>query len=292
MISLRNTTSLYKYKSSDKNKIICEDKNIKLVDSIININGENNIIFLGKGIILKNSTINIEGNNNIIYLSESNRDYYLNIAIYNNSVFYSGKNNYFNNILNISISERTSVVLGDGCLFSFGIWLRTSDPHLIYDRKTGKRINLSKNIYIGDHVWVGQNVFLGKGSKIGSGSIIGANAVKSGIVYSNTICVGNPAKQIKENIFWKNDCVHAWSSEKTLKNMYSKKQHIYISNKKNDIFNTLDKGLVGSDVKTKYDFIIKELVNNTKKYRFSICKETSFIRFKRIIKKFLNLFHD
>lgn len=72
------------------------------------------------------------------------------------NTLYIGKNNYFNGKLNLILSERKHIVIGDDGLFSFGIWLRTADPHLIYSCETHERINPSKNILIGDHVWIGQ----------------------------------------------------------------------------------------------------------------------------------------
>ena len=71
-------------------------------------------------------------------------------------------------------------------MFSVGIWLRISDPHLIYDSFTHTRINPTKSIYIGDHVWVGQDVLILKDSYVGSGSILAARTVLSSkIVPSN-----------------------------------------------------------------------------------------------------------
>lgn len=292
MKTIKTTTSLYRYKTVDNNIIICDDKNIKLVSSQIIINGSNNIIFFGKSIVLENSIIKIDGNNNIIYLSENSKEYFLNISIYNNSVFYSGKNNYFNGVLNIIISEGTSVIIGDGCLFSFGSWLRTADPHLIYDGNTGRRLNMSKNIYIGDHVWVGQYVFLGKGTMIGSGSILGANSVKSGKVYSNTICAGNPAKELKRNIFWIDKCVHRWNKKTTLNYMNHKKQYIYTDKKRKNMYKMLDKILKTKDVNDKYVLIINKIVKNNDEYRFSLNRDTFKTKLKNKIKRVLDLFDD
>ena len=291
--TIKSTTSLFRYKSSDGNIIICEDKNIKLNNTTITINGKNNIVFLGKSIKLENCSIAINGNNNIIYLSENKYKYSLSLNMYNNSTFYSGKDNYFNGILKIIISEYSSVIIGDDCMFSFDIWIRTADPHLIYDGITKKRINLSKNIYVGDHVWVGQNAFLLKGSKLGSGCIIGASGVKSGIIYSNTICAGNPAKEIKENIFWKGDCVHRWTKKDTKKNLYYNESNYIFTNKNNkNIYKSLDKYLKKDNIQERYDFIISKIVNNKDRYRFSISKDPYKIKIKKKIKRFLDLFSD
>ena len=84
---------------------------------------------------------------------------------------------YFNDVVNVILSESKNVVVGNGCLFSIGNWLRVADPHLIYNADTMKRINFSKSIYIGDHVWIGQNSLVLKGTQIGSGSIVAAGSL-------------------------------------------------------------------------------------------------------------------
>ncbi|MGN0516425.1 acyltransferase, partial [Eubacterium sp.] len=57
-------------------------------------------------------------------------------------------------------------------------------------------------------------VMLLKGTQIGSGSIIGAGAVCAGKkVHSNTSFAGNPARLIRENVFFTNKCVHSWTEE-------------------------------------------------------------------------------
>jgi len=107
-----------------------------------------------------------------------------------------------NGKLNIVVSEQKNIFIGDGCLFSFDIWIRTGDAHLIYDSNLKSRINFSGSIYIGDHVWIGQHVFILKETKIGSGSVIGSMSIIPGkILESNASYAGNPVKKIKSNIF-------------------------------------------------------------------------------------------
>ena len=104
------------------------------------------------------------------------------------------------------------------CLFSFGVWFRTADPHLIYDAESHQRINFSKDIIVGDHVWIGQNALILKGTQIGSGSIIGAGSVAANkILQSNASFAGNPVRMIRNHIFWDGACVHKWTFTETEK---------------------------------------------------------------------------
>ncbi len=200
-----------------------------LVNSNINFKGKNNILYCGEGVKLVNSTLAFNGSDSIIYLSGSKREYRLNISINHNSACHMGKDNYMNGTLNIVLSEQRHCYIGSECLFSFGIWIRNADPHLIYSAETMERINPTKSVFIGDHVWVGQSAMILKGTRIQAGSILGAMGVAAGKeIPANTSWGGNPAKLLKENIFWDGACVHAWKEENTEKNqVYKDDRHIY-----------------------------------------------------------------
>lgn len=193
----------------------------KLTNSQININGKNNIFVCEENVNLWNSKIDFNGDNSVLYLSSNTFDYALNISINGNNVCFIGKNNYFNGMSTIVLSESKNVIIGEDCLFSYGISIRVADAHLIYHTKTKERLNFSKSIFIGDHVWLGQSAMILKGTRIGSGSIIGAGSVLSNkIVPSNTTFAGSPARLTKNDTFWVGYSVHPWDEFTTLK--YSK----------------------------------------------------------------------
>ncbi len=173
-----------------------------LDNSSIIFNGKNNILYCDEHIHLTNSILTFNGNNSVIYLCRNKHLYKLDVVTYNNSAFYVGQNNYFNGKLSAILSEQKHIFIGDDGLFSFGIWMRIADPHLIYHTDSKKRINPTKSIYLGDHVWIGQSAMILKGTQIHSGSIIGALSVVSGKeIPSNTSWAGNPSRKIAENIF-------------------------------------------------------------------------------------------
>ena len=189
-----------------------------LLKSNISFKGKNNILICEENVVLENSNISFNGHNSIVYLSRNKNKYYLGVSLYNNSVLYFDENCYINGKVNMVLSEEKHIIIGKDCLFSFGLWFRLADPHLIYDIETSERINYSKSIYIGDHVWLGQDAMILKGTQIGSGSVIGARSLVSGKkISSNTIWGGNPAKQIKSNIFYDSRCVHSYTTEETEK---------------------------------------------------------------------------
>ncbi len=223
---------------SDGNRFVGELP--QMVGSTVNFSGKNNVFFCEKGVRLANCVINFNADNSIVYLCENKNDYKLNISVYNNNVFYSGKNNYFNGVFNVILSEQKHFFMGNECLLSFGIWVRNADPHLIYDCESKKRINPTQSIYFGDHIWVGQSAMILKGTQVESGSIIGAMSVVSNKkIPANSSFAGNPAKKIREGIFWRDPCVHAWTDKKT-EDSETFREKTYIYKFKNSEFISFD----------------------------------------------------
>ncbi|MGL6197839.1 MAG: acyltransferase [Lachnospiraceae bacterium] len=194
----------------------------KLINTKIIFEGKGNILFFPKdGVTLKNSRLAFRGNNSVIFLSENYSIYLLNIDIFNNSIFYMGKNNYINNIITAIVAEQKNIIIGDDGLYSHSCCLQTSDAHTVYDCNTRERMNWSKSIYIGDHVWLGQHCLVLKGTKIGSGSIIGGMSVLSGkTIPSNCSFAGNPAKKLNNGIFFTKNCIYPYNDLEMKKNRF------------------------------------------------------------------------
>ena len=127
-----NITEKTQFDNVEENRIIHGDvENIEFEQSSISINGSNNIIVIEDGVKMKNCLLKINGESSIIYLSKSKHWYYLDITANNNTAVYFGKNCFINGRLVISTSERQNVFVGNSGLFSYGITMRTADPHLV-----------------------------------------------------------------------------------------------------------------------------------------------------------------
>ena len=213
----------------------------------------------------------------MIFFRSSTYPHSLKLLINNDQAFYMGINTTIskgdgNSPLSIEMSEQKNVFLGNDVMFSFGVWIRNSDPHLIYSTKDGKRINSSKSVFIGDHVWIGQNVLLLKGTHIASGSIIAANSVVAGKkISSNTVWAGNPARKTSEKVFWSRECVHNWTEIETekFKKMETDKYTFHHDPKIYIPFDEIDKQLSSRNTADeKLDYLIK-ISNFTAKNRFT-----------------------
>jgi len=108
----------------------------------------------------------------------------------------------------IALDNFTSIAIGNDCMFSYEVIMRSNDGHTIFDVDTGKNINSTRNIsqgqkiVIGNHVWVGARTLILYGARIGDGSIIGANSLVKKVIPNNCIAAGIPAKVIRKNIAW------------------------------------------------------------------------------------------
>jgi len=251
----------------------------KLRNAKIIFNGSNNVLYCeDPDIVIANCALTFNGDNSIIYLSKSRREYKVNIDMHHNSVVYIGKNNYFNGPLSMSTSEQKNIIIGDDCLFSFGCWIRTADPHLVYDTETRKRLNHSRSVLIGDHVWLGQNAMVLKGSRIGSGAIVGAGSIVTGkVLSSNASYGGSPARLIKNGVFFLGDSVHRYTDEHTKKTAtYDKDDWIYKHMPAHSLhYDHIEKKLSPLEtIESKIDFLKAMLSNEALKNRFFLDAES------------------
>jgi len=185
----------------------------KLRKNKIKISGNNNVIYVGKNSILRDCNIFIKGNNNTLYIGDD-------CVVNNTSIILNNEG------AEIKIGNKTPVAkaqivslepynieIGEDCMLSYDIEIRNTDSHKIYDKSTNKRINEGNSVKIGNHVWLGMRAVILKGVNIDDNSIVAGGSIVTKDVMSNTIVSGNPAKQIKENVYWTREEVMQYKIE-------------------------------------------------------------------------------
>lgn len=174
----------------------------------IYIKGNNNIIRIDDSIYaIKGMHIAIYGSNNTINIGKNfaTDGFRFSIEDDSNSIVI-GRNCHGGQKSEFAAIEGTSINVGDDCMLSANITVRTGDSHSIIDNETGKRINQSRHVTIGNHVWIGNTVIILKGTIIQSNSVVAGGSVVPGKTYPpNSIIGGNPAKILKSNINWLSD---------------------------------------------------------------------------------------
>lgn len=168
----------------------------------IKIKGRSNGIVLEDKVDCQNFSITIGGNFNSILIGEGCR-LIGKVAIKGVSQFLTvGKQTTFQSV-SLYIGENCSVSIGEDCMFSAKIEIRTTDSHSIYDIDSGKRLNKPSSVTIGNHVWLGKEVIISKGVKLGNNIVVGAKSfVNRSCLDENVILAGAPAKIVKTRVNW------------------------------------------------------------------------------------------
>lgn len=91
-----------------------------------------------------------------------------------------------------------SITIGDNTLISWGCTIIDRDYH-----KFNSDVENTRPITIGNSVWICCNATIMKGVTIGDGAVVASGAVVTKDVPPNSLVAGNPAKVIKEDIYWK-----------------------------------------------------------------------------------------
>ena len=201
-------------KTDKDNHVYIGHNNVEMINSEIAFYGTNNYLIVEDGVCLINSSLTFRGDGAIVYISKNRHQVKLSVQVWTNTVLFLDEDVHFTGPLRVAISEEKNVLIGKLCTFAVESTIRTSDAHLIYDCETLNRINPSKSVLIGERVWLGQGTTILKGTHIGSGSIIGTCSVVSNKKIGVNECWGgNPAKLIREGVFWSGVCTHNFTQE-------------------------------------------------------------------------------
>ena len=149
------------------------------------------------------STLNIYGN---IHLINKNIKIGSHVSIYPEVQFFGdgeimiGDNVTIGNGTIIYASKDGGVSIGNNTLISAQCYIIDSD----HGTKQGTLIKDQKavvdKVIIGNDVWISAGCKILKGSVINDGCVIGAMSLVKGVVPTNTIAFGIPAKPVKERV--------------------------------------------------------------------------------------------
>lgn len=104
---------------------------------------------------------------------------------------------------NTAIGDRSEihagqrVEIGAGCNIAWDVCILDRDYH-----KFNSPTEEIKPVKIGNNVWIGCNCIILKGTTIGDGAVIAAGSVVTKDVPAKTLVGGNPAKVLKEEVYW------------------------------------------------------------------------------------------
>lgn len=192
----------------------------------IEIHGDSNTIILDRTSIFSNVKLFVRGNNHKITLGDCK---FLGGVIWVESEgceITLGDDSTFEQVGLIAPEPFTKIIIGKDCMLSHNVTIRTSDSHPIYDMESDVRINMSMDVIVEDHVWIGAYSHVLKGVRLSEGSAIGLNTTVTKDVPKNSVAVGQPAKVVREGVYWKREPIREFGDElkiqQTLKRKYYK----------------------------------------------------------------------
>ncbi len=150
-----------------------------------------------------NIVIHFTGKNNLLKIGKNLSVNHLEIHFGNKGFCEIGNNTSI--VQAACMVSDAELKIGEDCMLSCGIVIRTHDDHHIFDLLTHQRLNVPRDVIIEDQVWVGYDVMLLAGAHVGNGSVVGAGAVTSSSFGEHVLIAGCPAKAVRENVCWSRD---------------------------------------------------------------------------------------
>jgi carbonic anhydrase/acetyltransferase-like protein (isoleucine patch superfamily) len=164
------------------------------------------IIYVGKNCTVK-GLIRVHAQGGVCVLEGDNgQPTFFNVTLWSrDNTVIIGRQTTSNGTHLVTMGQGASITIGNDCMFSTGVWLKTSDMHCIVDVVTQEVLNKDGNvghIVLGKHVWVGQDALVVLGVRIGDGAIIGAKSYVNQDIEKLTLNVGTPVRQLRSGVTW------------------------------------------------------------------------------------------
>lgn len=190
-------------------EMIQKDGSVKVVDSIngvrFNIMGKDNFLQVHEDTTFKNCLFSLSGGMNVRIAPSRFNIVGLNIFGKESDVIIGSNFSCWGVEIRCH-EQKTSVSIGDNCMFAQDILIYATDVHSIFDQFTGKLLNLGEPITIGNNIWCARGVIILKGSTIRNNTVIGAGSlVNKKFNENHVIIAGNPATIVRRGIDWVRD---------------------------------------------------------------------------------------
>lgn len=168
----------------------------------LKITGNRNKVFVGEGTDLKGLRLEITGDDcEFIIGSKCKIRGFIQIKGIGSSMRIGNKSTATG--ISVVVIEGKTISIGDDCMLSYQIEMRTSDAHALLDINTRKRINLADNISIGNHVWIGARAVILKGACLPNDVVVAQGSmINKAYLDSHCVLAGTPAKVVKSGVTW------------------------------------------------------------------------------------------
>lgn len=204
-LSLRNLAYKNRLKIKSGNRIELPRSSERLLKKVtIKLAGRNNRLVFGEGVEFSHCEIRLDGEDNLIEIGArariSSGKIYLRYT--RGQHICIGADTTVEGAY-LLVDEAASIDIGNDCMLSTDIMIRTGDKHSIIDVASNQRINPSRDVRIADRVWIGRGVQILKGAVLQPESVVGAcSLVAKAFEEGNCVVAGVPARIVKRGIRW------------------------------------------------------------------------------------------
>jgi len=171
--------------------------------SKLDIAGRDSTVWIAAGTVLNHCNITEHGRNNFVYIGRDCRLKQLTVQIKGSgNIVAIGAGVTVEHAVLLCGPEQRAILMGDDCMVSSNVTMRTNDGHGIFDARSGELLNAPADVAVHFHVWIGNGARLNKGCVMGAGSVLGQLSVASGVLEAGCVYAGIPARKIREGIAW------------------------------------------------------------------------------------------
>lgn len=164
--------------------------------------GSNNVLRIGARPNLRRLKAVFDCDNGTFVVGRGGGSLSLNVRVGQDSTIKIGRDTTSTDVVGMSATEGTKIVIGRDVMFASQVQVRADDGHPIFDVRSGKRVNVSRNIRIGDHVWLGWGASILGGTTIGAGSVVGIGSVVKKKLPNNVVIAGVPGRVVRKDVAW------------------------------------------------------------------------------------------
>ncbi|MGZ8969762.1 MAG: acyltransferase [Telluria sp.] len=168
----------------------------------LKIYGNNNVVEIDPTSSIQGGDFQLKGNNNRFIIGPGVKIGHLKVIIQDESIINIGSQTTIEQAYFLSRDKR-KIEIGQDCMISFQIDLRTSDAHGIYETDGNALINPPGDIILDNHVWLGQGTMISMNVRVASNAVVGARSFLRNLdVASGCIYAGSPARLVRSGVFW------------------------------------------------------------------------------------------
>lgn len=172
----------------------------------MNIKGSGCSIFIGENFKTRFSHFIVEGTDSTIIIGPNCRLLDVTIKVVGSGaiVIIGGGTTWEGGAMLNNANDGTSktIIVGNDCMLSSDVNLRTADGHSMWQAGGQERIDKSGDIVIGNHVWLGNGSRVARGSRIGNGAVLGQRSFLSATMEPFTAYAGVPARKVRDRVEW------------------------------------------------------------------------------------------